>query len=61
MADLDISANLAQWLTAAFMLTMAVVIPVTGYLLQRLNTRRQNACDTSMTKMERNWKRLLRS
>ncbi|WP_086999722.1 DHA2 family efflux MFS transporter permease subunit [Rhizobium sullae] len=39
MADLKISASLAQWLTAAFMLTMAVVIPVTGYLLQRLNTR----------------------
>jgi MFS transporter, DHA2 family, lincomycin resistance protein len=39
MTDLGISANLAQWLTTAFMLTMAVVIPVTGYLLQRLNTR----------------------
>ncbi|PWE55775.1 MFS transporter [Metarhizobium album] len=39
MSDLGISANAAQWLTTAFMLTMAVVIPVTGYLLQRLNTR----------------------
>ena len=39
MTDLRISASLAQWLTTAFMLTMAVVIPVTGYLLQRLNTR----------------------
>jgi DHA2 family lincomycin resistance protein-like MFS transporter len=39
MNDLKISASLAQWLTTAFMLTMAVVIPVTGYLLQRLNTR----------------------
>lgn len=39
MADLEISASLAQWLSTAFMLTMAVVIPVTGYLLQRLNTR----------------------
>ena len=39
MTDLGISANAAQWLTTAFMLTMAVVIPVTGYLLQRLNTR----------------------
>lgn len=39
MSDLDISASMAQWLTTAFMLTMAVVIPVTGYLLQRLNTR----------------------
>jgi len=39
MGDLQISASMAQWLTTAFMLTMAVVIPVTGYLLQRLNTR----------------------
>jgi MFS transporter, DHA2 family, lincomycin resistance protein len=39
MADLKIQASAAQWLTSAFMLTMAVVIPVTGYLLQRLNTR----------------------
>ena len=39
MTDLGISARLAQWLATAFMLTMAVVIPVTGYLLQRLNTR----------------------
>lgn len=39
MADLGITASSAQWLTTAFMLTMAVVIPVTGYLLQRLNTR----------------------
>src|SRR5690606_26861602 len=28
-----------QWVTTAFMLTMAVVIPVTGFLLQRLTTR----------------------
>jgi DHA2 family lincomycin resistance protein-like MFS transporter len=39
MTDLKIPASSAQWLTSAFMLTMAVVIPVTGYLLQRLNTR----------------------
>jgi DHA2 family lincomycin resistance protein-like MFS transporter len=39
MTDLRITASSAQWLTTAFMLTMAVVIPVTGYLLQRLNTR----------------------
>jgi DHA2 family lincomycin resistance protein-like MFS transporter len=29
----------AQWLSTAFLLTMAVVIPVTGFLLQRLSTR----------------------
>src|SRR5579863_3766320 len=33
------SAAAAQWLTAAFLLTTAVVIPVTGFLLQRFNTR----------------------
>ena len=31
--------NDAQWLTTAFLLTMAVVIPVTGFLLQRMNSR----------------------
>ncbi len=39
MESLAITASAAQWLTTAFMLTMAVVIPVTGLLLQRLNTR----------------------
>lgn len=39
MVDLGISAGTAQWLTSAFLLTMAVVIPVTGFLLQRLTTR----------------------
>lgn len=37
--DLRITAVAAQWLTTAFMLTMAIVIPVTGFLLQRLTTR----------------------
>lgn len=39
MSDLSVTAVAAQWLTTAFMLTMAVVIPVTGFLLQRLSTR----------------------
>ena len=39
MADLGVTAGAAQWLTTAFLLTMAVVIPITGFLLQRLNTR----------------------
>lgn len=39
MDDLKIVARTAQWLTTAFMLTMAVVIPITGFLLQRFNTR----------------------
>jgi DHA2 family lincomycin resistance protein-like MFS transporter len=39
MRDLHISASAAQWLTTAVMLTMAVVIPITGFLLQRFHTR----------------------
>ncbi|MBV2366816.1 MDR family MFS transporter [Streptomonospora nanhaiensis] len=37
--DLGIPPSLGQWLTSAFMLTMAVVIPITGFLLQRFTTR----------------------
>lgn len=37
--DLGITLSAAQWTTTAFMLTMAVVIPTTGYLLQRFTTR----------------------
>lgn len=39
MTDLHITALAAQWLTTAFLLTMAVVIPITGFLLQRFTTR----------------------
>jgi DHA2 family lincomycin resistance protein-like MFS transporter len=39
MRDLNVTAGAVQWLTTAFLLTMSVVIPVTGFLLQRLNTR----------------------
>ena len=39
MVDLDLTAGTVQWLTTAFMLTMAVVIPTTGFLLQRFSTR----------------------
>jgi DHA2 family lincomycin resistance protein-like MFS transporter len=39
MSDLQITPSAGQWLTTAFMLTMAVVIPITGYLLARFNTR----------------------
>lgn len=37
--DLGITVGAGQWLTTAFLLTMAVVIPVTGFLLQRFDTR----------------------
>ncbi|WP_152365221.1 MDR family MFS transporter [Microlunatus speluncae] len=39
MGELHITASLGQWLSTAFMLTMAIVIPTTGFLLQRLTTR----------------------
>ncbi len=39
MRDLRVDASAAQWLSTAFMLTMAVVIPITGWLIQRFNTR----------------------
>jgi len=37
--DFDVSYNAAQWLSTAFLLTMASVIPVTGWFLQRVTTR----------------------
>ena len=39
MDDLGIDAVQGQWLTTGFMLTMAIVIPVTGLILQVLKTR----------------------
>jgi MFS transporter, DHA2 family, lincomycin resistance protein len=37
--DLGVTTATAQWLTTGFLLTMAVVIPVTGFLLQRFHIR----------------------
>jgi DHA2 family lincomycin resistance protein-like MFS transporter len=39
MTELDVSANTVQWLSTGFLLTMAVVIPMTGFILQRFRTR----------------------
>src|SRR5690625_290568 len=39
MADFRVPASSVQWLTTGFLLTMAVVIPTTGYLIQRFTTR----------------------
>jgi DHA2 family lincomycin resistance protein-like MFS transporter len=39
IVDLDIAAGTAQWLTSGFLLTMAVVIPMSGSLLQRFPVR----------------------
>jgi MFS transporter, DHA2 family, lincomycin resistance protein len=39
MQDLDIHEVTVQWLSTGFMLTLAIVIPTTGFLLNRLSTR----------------------
>ncbi|MCA0296133.1 MAG: DHA2 family efflux MFS transporter permease subunit [Actinobacteria bacterium] len=39
MTDLSIDERTAQWLTTGFMLTMAVVIPITGWVMERWPTR----------------------
>jgi DHA2 family lincomycin resistance protein-like MFS transporter len=43
MGALHITEQTAQWLSTAFMLTMAAVIPITGWFLQRVTTRRAYA------------------
>src|SRR4051794_18542645 len=40
LTDLKIEASVGQWLTAGFLLTMSVVIPITGFLIRRVPTRR---------------------
>jgi DHA2 family lincomycin resistance protein-like MFS transporter len=39
MVELQVDAPTVQWLSTGFMLTMAVVIPTTGFILQSLSTR----------------------
>ncbi|WP_166987396.1 MDR family MFS transporter [Canibacter zhoujuaniae] len=39
MAEMHVEASTGQWLTAGFLLTMSVVIPITGTLIQRMQTR----------------------
>ncbi len=39
LIDLRVAAAVGQWLTAGFLLTMSVVIPITGYLIRRVPTR----------------------
>src|SRR3954447_20956316 len=38
-AEFGVTERASQWLTTSFLLTMAVVIPVTGWFLQRVTTR----------------------
>ncbi len=39
MEQLNIQPSTGQWLNTAYMLTMAVIIPTTGFLLQRFSTK----------------------
>lgn len=39
MEEFEIPETTVQWLTTAFMLTLAVVIPTTGYIIQRFSLR----------------------
>lgn len=39
MTEFSVTATTAQWLATAFMLVMAIVIPTTGFLMQRFSTR----------------------
>jgi DHA2 family lincomycin resistance protein-like MFS transporter len=39
LTHLHVTANVGQWLTAGFLLTMSVVIPITGFLIRRVSTR----------------------
>ena len=40
MVDMKVSDRTAQWVSTAFMLAMAALIPITGWFLQRVTTRR---------------------
>ncbi|MFC4375625.1 MDR family MFS transporter [Nocardia halotolerans] len=43
MADFGVTEVAAQWVSTAFMLTMAAIIPTTGWFLQRVTTRQAYA------------------
>ncbi|RSK30053.1 DHA2 family efflux MFS transporter permease subunit [Bhargavaea beijingensis] len=40
MNDFSIDANLAQWVTTAYLLTNGILIPVTAFLIERFSSRR---------------------
>ena len=48
MADLTIEPTAAQWVSSSFMLAMAIVIPMTGFLMQRLSARTVYAISMSL-------------
>lgn len=40
MSEMGVTANVAQWLTTAFMLTASVMIPITAFFIDKFTTRR---------------------
>lgn len=40
MLDLNVSANVIQWMVTGYMLVNGVLIPISAYLIERLGTRR---------------------
>jgi MFS transporter, DHA2 family, lincomycin resistance protein len=39
LEKLHVEASVGQWLTAGFLLTMSVIIPITGFLIRRVRSR----------------------
>ncbi|GAA2736145.1 MDR family MFS transporter [Actinocorallia aurantiaca] len=48
MTEFSVGAATAQWLTTGYLLTMAVIIPTTGLILQRFTTRSVFVAATSL-------------
>ncbi|MFF0545102.1 MFS transporter [Nocardia thailandica] len=64
MSDLEVTESAAQWVSTAFMLTMAAVIPTTGWFLQRVPTRTATPppwVSSSRAPCSRRWPRPSRS
>lgn len=40
MAEMDVSANVGQWLTTVFLLVSSVMIPITAFFIDKFTTRR---------------------
>lgn len=55
MGALRITEQTAQWLSTAFMLTMAAVIPITGWFLQRVSTRTAYTTAMGLFLLARRW------
>ena len=66
MKDLHLSANTAQWLTSAVLLTVGIMVPITAFLIGKFTTRQlflaamgSFACGTLLSAMAPNFELLL--